>query len=471
MSKLEESQEGQEPEVLAPEKTRAQIAEEDLEKIKQDKEKIKQDKLSEEAEEEFKGYLGDHKVAYDQYLTNKNKEDRVEKPLTEEKKEPQKTEKSEEPKKPEKSEESKESKKSESEAEKEKKAEIEKMVEDYRDLLLRVAKFEVQQQKRKDLSYKLKNILGNKKEEAEIDKECDIARHECRQAQKKIAILTGKSEYEVFEDYSNFDKNKGEFVKNVNKNLDNAEDNLKKEEESQSKEKKDLIERHTGIKDKRIKLLIKAVVAGGMIAFPVAGLAAGALGVGLGEALIGFSLIHYPSVAALAAGNAVFAVGGIGGGSVLLSKIMKEARELGPEEDTPKEENEEVASTEIPADDKVEREEISVDVPPAPEVESPKEDSSHEVPERETSEESESEKTEIKEDEFSNIKNFKELYSRLDEIGSIKSGEVSISSEEIKHRIDSLRFSRAEKDYDTITNKGGLRTKVIELIIARNGQI
>jgi hypothetical protein len=413
-----------------PGKTRAQISKDELDVMK-----VENTKQS-----------SDHKVAYDQYLNNKE-EDIVEKPLTKEEKEPQKTEKPEEPKKSEKTE---EEKKAELEAKEEKEAVTERAIENLKALFENKNKLYAQKQRQEKLSYRIKNIFNKKQDKSAVNSEYESVYREYEKTLEGVESLTGKSEDRVIREYLSGNENNEKLVENINNNLDKAEDNLKKEEESQSKEKKDLIERLTGIKDKRTKLLIKAVVAGGMIAFPVGGLAAGALGFGLGEALIGFSLIQYPSVAALAAGNATFAVGGIGGGSVLLSKIMKEARELVSKEGASKEENEEVQAE-------------------APVVEAPKEDTSHEVLENETLDESEPEKTEIKEDEFSNIKNFKELYSRLDEIGSIKSGEASISSEEIKRGIDYLRFSGAT-EYDIITDKGGLRAKVQELIEQRRDE-
>jgi hypothetical protein len=175
------------------------------------------------------------------------------------------------------------------------------------------------------LAYK----LGIKKKDPQVKEEYDLVYYGCDAKIKELVRLTGKSKEAIIRDLSG-KKEKSEVAKGVSEKLDGLEKDVRGKEQAQGKERKDLFEK-IGIKDRRVKLLIMAAVAGGMIAFPVGGIAAGAFGLGLGQALGVGTWITYHTAAGLVMGNATFAVGGIGGGGALLHKIMKEARELGQE--------------------------------------------------------------------------------------------------------------------------------------------
>ncbi len=379
--------------------------------------------------------------------------------------------------------------KKDKEAKEEKEAITERAIENLKALYENKNKLFAQNQKQKDLSYKLKNVLGIKDGEPVTESEYKSVWNEYEAALKDVEFLTGKSDINILNEYLESNEGTEKSVDSLNKKLDNIEGRLKEKEQEQGKEKKDLIESLTGIKDKRVKLLIKAAIAGGMIAFPVGGIAAGALGLGLGEALIGYSVIHYSTAAGLAVGNAAFAVGGISGGSVLLSKIMKEARELGLGEGRNKLQEEIIPSAETPINSEIEEKskKIIAEVRESegkknnseteneegiPWIDTPvdnniEEDSAQDI--SVSNVESTESEYKIKEDEFGHAINYYDLYRIIDANPS----HYNFDSEDIHAKINHLRFYPQPADYDEVLNTipadGGLRKKAKELIEEERG--
>ncbi|HNY35887.1 MAG TPA: hypothetical protein PLD14_02155 [Candidatus Pacearchaeota archaeon] len=425
--------EPKEPLLEQPERTRAEIAEEELAKMKIENTK----------------HQSDYKPEFDQYLANKGEDENIEEessikqPSTEKVKTPEEVKKPEEIKNPEKVKtpeeiKSEETKKIDLEAKQEKEARTERAIENLKALFDNKNKLFAQKEKQKSLSYKLKALFGDKDGESVTADEYGSVYDEYGKSLGEVEALTGKSKDQIIKEYLSGKERNEDSVENVNKNLDDIEAGLEKTEEGQSKEKKDLIEKLTGIKDERVKFAIKVAIAGGMIAFPVAGIAAGALGMGLGEALIGYSFIHYSTALGLAVGNTAFAVGGIGGGGALLHKAIKDLED---------------AESRIPQDKNKEQEEIPTPESPISKTESieKKEDNSG------------IEKKLIKDDEFKQVNNFEELYKKIDEVYN----RLGIDgAETLKNRILYLSQKRSpfEGHYDDIPVSGGLNAKVQELI-------
>jgi len=334
--------ESEESSIEQPGKTRAEIAAEDFAKIQIENRKTKADykaDFDQYLANEGKNETEDSSIKQEPSLNNTQDSKNQEKP--EEVKTPEGDKKPEEVKTPEQLKDE-EAKKAELEAKEEKEARIERAIENLKSLFDNKNKLRDKFQNQRRLRNKI-NIFRDKEKESKVEEEYRSVFKEYEKALEEVMSLTGKSEDQVIREYLSGKENNEESIENVNKNLDDAEGKLQKDIEGQSKEKKDVFERFTGIKDKRVKLLLMAAVASGAIALPVAGIAAGALyGIGLGQAIgIGTWLV-YPNAMGLAIGNSIFASSGIGSGSVLLSKIMKEARDLKGEKTDSQKENKEV---------------------------------------------------------------------------------------------------------------------------------
>ncbi|MFA5432379.1 MAG: hypothetical protein WC319_05835 [Candidatus Paceibacterota bacterium] len=322
--------------------------------------------------------------------------------------------------------------------------------------------------------------LGIKKKDPEVEKEYRLVYSDYDEKLGELEKLTGKSKEAIMREFSKGEKENNKDVREVNERLDSYEKDLLKREQAQSKEKKDLFEK-IGIKDKRAKLLIMAAVAGGMVAFPVGGIAAGAFGLGLGQALGIGTWISYQTATGLVIGNATFAIGGIGGGGALLHKIMKEARELGQEKKSTSQNNkkeevkEDVFSLEFyDLEEKQSTKESAIeeiknnDVEQINEkVESVKEETltfeieDHEVDFIKQEKEGEGESLVFKiNNKISEVRDFSELYEMLSKLKYSKEVIEKIKSlEDLKYQSDSLISELNKIDY-----KNGLREKVKELI-------
>jgi hypothetical protein len=322
--------------------------------------------------------------------------------------------------------------------------------------------------------------LGIKKKDPEVEKEYRLVYSDYDEKLGELEKLTGKSKEAIMREFSKGEKENNKDVREVNERLDSYEKDLLKREQAQSKEKKDLFEK-IGIKDKRAKLLIMAAVAGGMVAFPVGGIAAGAFGLGLGQALGIGTWISYQTATGLVIGNATFAIGGIGGGGALLHKIMKEARELGQEKKSTSQNNkkeevkEDVFSLEFyDLEEKQSTKETAIeeiknnDVEQINEkVESVKEETltfeieDHEVDFIKQEKEGEGESLVFKiNNKISEVRDFSELYEMLSKLKYSKEVIEKIKSlEDLKYQSDSLISELNKIDY-----KNGLREKVKELI-------
>lgn len=324
--------------------------------------------------------------------------------------------------------------------------------------------------------------LGLKEGKPEINKEYVSIHEEYQKAIADLVARTGKSPDEV--KMMMKERERGESAKEVNKNLDNIEKGLEEKEGKLSGEKKDLIERFTGIKDERLKLCIKFAIAGGIIALPVAGAAAAVFGLGLGEALVGFSIIKGPPVAILFS-DLVFTAGAFYAGGGLLSDVRKKWGDLNKKENVSiKEAGQEEDSLFDEKSINVERltEEIKKDVKgisisdflesikkekkeSIEGRENNKEENINPIHVEETTEEGPRNNSEIKDDEFTSVKSFEELYRKINKIGLIKySDGKQLSSNEMINRINALRNTADDRDYNLITRNGGLRAKVKDLI-------
>lgn len=71
----------------------------------------------------------------------------------------------------------------------------------------------------------------------------------------------------------------------------------------------------------------------------------------------------------------------------------------------------------------------------------------------------------ITEPDFKGAKNFEELYAEIDRVGSVQGSEKFYSAKELKDVIDQVRNLKA--GIRSITNTGGLRDRVAELIRAQ----
>jgi hypothetical protein len=382
--------------------------------------------------------------------------------------------------------------------EKIKKEETEKPVISEKQIEEAVSNLSLLYEKRKEASVQkekeretLRKLAVKKDWDSEIDKEYRAVNDKYQKALENVMNLTGKSEEEIVNEYLEKEEavTSPEKLENIEKKLDEAEKSTEKREQEQSPEKKSLSEKIVaGLKDKRVQLLlIKAVIAGGIIAIPVGGAVAAAAGMGLGQALGIGTFITYSTAAEGAAIGVSNVALGVAGGA-LLSRLMRQARELmtskksteenidvspnAPAKELKKEkiispELEEIPQTgpekepvkeATPATEEIEWIPYAADVP-----------AEYEVENGEEAEDIDKEKfsIELKDDEFSQVKSFDELYAKLNELGSVDASDgSSFSLEDIKKRIEYLRKERENSPFsdNIITRSGGLREKVRQLI-------
>lgn len=182
----------------------------------------------------------------------------------------------------------------------------------------------------------IKRRLGIKKpeESAQIDEEYRDVYNKYQEALEKLSGLTGKSVDQIKEDYLNKKEKEGS-VDAVNNKLDAAEKNLEAQEQLQKGEKISLYNKAADWAKRHPKtmLCVKAALVGGMIAIPVGGVVAASAGLGLGQVVFHMGIL--PAVWGDLAGVGM----GVAGGG-LLSKYLREAKELDEAESLQKENKE-----------------------------------------------------------------------------------------------------------------------------------
>ncbi len=180
--------------------------------------------------------------------------------------------------------------------------------------------------------------FGFKKKDSMINEEYDEAVNDYERILEHVQSLTGKNEKQIEEEYLNKD------IESIEKNLEDAEKKTENEKQNLSKERKSLSEKFSSLmKDKRTRLLIQAAIAGGLIAFPVAGVTLGVAGLGMGQFFLGHAIL-VGEIPALAGGLTTTAMGVAGG--ALISRLMRKARELTQDGGQQEEEQENPPETE-----------------------------------------------------------------------------------------------------------------------------